>query len=690
MQLGGKPITEFARTLDLRMPSFQRPNPASLRRWIVVISTILFLIVSIHAPIVVRTNLPQDDGLFMALGRYLAAGHWLGPYGQNTLAKGPGYPMFLALNAWLGLPVGFTQAAFQAGAIGLFFWVLKRLAGMPNMAAFGYVFTLWAPAPYLPHILREAIYPGEMLLVLGTLSYMLLGQMRSHSRLRWAVFSGLLAGWMALTREEGIWIVPGIAMLVVFGAWLAWRKRNLIGDALAPLLVMFLAFMSVRAGFEALNWVAYGKVTGVEMDSAPFKSALGALQSVDAGPHIPYLPVSRQTRMAIYAVSPSFRSLKDYFDPEDGQTPWQFGCSMFPDTCGDIAGGWFMWALRDAVSRKGYYASPKKAAAFYRELTQEVKAACRDHRLKCSPRLFALLPYISAEQWRKLPASLWKGIRLITDAKPVDIYPGNSAGSQENLKLYLAFLGNPTITPLQPNSTSNQHTYHIVGWYRSTDRTWISGQLDLGNGQKRNLPIHRVPSPDLVSGFKDPLASRDRFNFTVTCHAPCHFQFIGEHGNILPIDLSRRAGRPFHVAFGKATLNIDRLSRISSHDPSSLIQSRASRAVRNLFLDIYSLVLPWLAAASLIAMLIVVGLSVIWRRLDTMSVLAATTWALIATRLVLLGVIDISSFHGMQPRLLAPAYILVCLAVVLTFSALLTCTNGWRASVHSRTSAGIN
>lgn len=641
-----------------------------LPKVLAVVAAVTFLIVSTHTPIAMHADYPHDDGLFMALGQHLAAGKWLGTYSQFTLMKGPGYSLFLAMNSWLGLPVGLSHAAFQCTAIAFFFWVFARLANMPNLAFCGFIFTLWAPSPYLERITRDAIYPGETLLVLGTLCYVLFARLRPKARLGWALLSGLLTGWLVLTREEGVWIAPGLAIVMLYGAWLAWRRRSFVRDALAPLLTMMLAFMATQGGFSCINWIAYGTVTGVETNSTPFKETLAALQSVDVGKRTPYIPVSRQARFAIYAASPSFRSLKDYFDPDDGSTPWQYGCAVYPATCGDIAGGWFLWALRDAVSIKGYYVSPSTAAAFYRKLTAEVTQACRDHRLKCSASPIALLPHISAAQWRKLPASLLSGIRQITDAQLAPLDPGLSSGDQSVVASDLAFLGNPVITVRQPGANTLEHNFRVAGWYRSPSNSWITGQVDQVDGHALIIPIPRVASPDLVTGFKDPSASHERFDFHLACEMPCNFNFVDEHGISLPLNLQQLVGQHVQHSLDAATLNIDVISEHSDASPGSDIRIRASTAVRRFFIQAFSIFMPWLAAASLLAMLLVVALALFTRRLDTIGVLATSVWGLLTIRLLLLGIIDISAFPGMVTPYLSPAYVLMCVAAVLSFAAL--------------------
>src|SRR5690606_5411877 len=54
----------------------------------------------------------HDDGMFTTLARHLLQGAWLGPYDSLTLVKGPGYPIFIAANFWLGLPLYLTQTLF--------------------------------------------------------------------------------------------------------------------------------------------------------------------------------------------------------------------------------------------------------------------------------------------------------------------------------------------------------------------------------------------------------------------------------------------------------------------------------------------------------------------------------------------------------------------------------------------------
>src|SRR6516164_7767786 len=83
--------------------------PAAITACLIVL-TLGYVIVMVHTPLAVLADAMHDDGLFMTLGRHLAAGEWLGAFNQFTLMKGPGYPAFLALSHWLGISASLAHA----------------------------------------------------------------------------------------------------------------------------------------------------------------------------------------------------------------------------------------------------------------------------------------------------------------------------------------------------------------------------------------------------------------------------------------------------------------------------------------------------------------------------------------------------------------------------------------------------
>ena len=92
-------------------------------RWSIRFSFIVFslgyLILAMHLPVAIKIFATHDDALFWDHAQQIIKGNWLGSYNNLTLAKGVGFPLFLAMNAVLGIPVTLLLALFYLFACGL-------------------------------------------------------------------------------------------------------------------------------------------------------------------------------------------------------------------------------------------------------------------------------------------------------------------------------------------------------------------------------------------------------------------------------------------------------------------------------------------------------------------------------------------------------------------------------------------
>src|SRR5688572_30815349 len=100
-----------AATAPARFLYLQTPKSAAYLY--IAILSLIYCFVVVHTPLVLYPGAPHDDGLYISLGRFLAEGLWLGPFNEFTLMKGPGYPLFLAVSNWLGIPVSLAHALFR-------------------------------------------------------------------------------------------------------------------------------------------------------------------------------------------------------------------------------------------------------------------------------------------------------------------------------------------------------------------------------------------------------------------------------------------------------------------------------------------------------------------------------------------------------------------------------------------------
>lgn len=417
---------------------------ASLRRhwwaWIAVALAVIKLALLRAQPIYAIGNAIHDDQLFLKLARFIADGQWLGPYDNLTLAKGPVYPAFVALNHYLGLPLRFTEELVYIGACALAVRALRPLA-LANWARLLIFATLLVnPLTYegqdMTRILRQHLTVPFALIVCASLVGLALRRDRSFAaRLPWAITFGLTLGLFWLTREEGIWILGMTALLaaLAFG-------QIVVGPALArgrSLLLLLVALVAAAAPYvtvATLNERHYGWFGPTEFHAKDFRDAYGALARVQVGPHYPYIAVTREAREAIYQVSPAFAELRPHLEGQIGRG-WADDTS-FKREERQIAAGWFMWAFRDAVAAAGHYGSAREALAFYRRIADEVNRACDEGKIPARGRRSGFAPVWHPDHAAAIREGAPRFLRGAFDFSAFEPNPPYSVGTDDEVRIF--------------------------------------------------------------------------------------------------------------------------------------------------------------------------------------------------------------------------------------------------------------
>jgi hypothetical protein len=655
-------------SLITRLPDVVRvdvPKPIFVGYMIVLV--LVYVVVATHTPLTVNTAYPHDDGLFMKLGRHLADGEWLGPYNVYTLIKGPGYPSFLAVSQWLGLPVSLAHALFHCFAITVCVIVAHRFVRSFLLSGLLFTLLLWHPislSGLLLRVFREEIYYGQVLLILASFAAILFTPFGGSRRYLSSILCGAVLGWFWLTREEGIWILPGIAILVGVAIWNGFRTRRM-GDLLAPLMIVVCIFVVMQVSFRAVNLWAYGKFVGVEVKDRNFERALGAINSIRSGGNTPFVSVTRATRERVYAISPTFASLKGYFDSPSRINWEKFSCDAHL-ICDEIPAGWFIWALRDAVALKGHFTSPTAASAFFKQIADEISAACTQGQLECSPQLIPEMPQTSLNQFaERLPSRYIAAAHLLLLINP-PLQFNPSLGTETQLAPALRFLNYPVFSAPQDPVAK----YRLSAWYYRTGRDWMAASIKNPDGTLAQMQMHRNPSPDLQSGFKDPDASQQRFVLETTCVDRCVLQIETPEGQKVEKTLGEVRNGAVNIGVGGGTVHIDS-TEISSDSSAPTKIEMFCNILRMAILSHYF----WLSIPTLIAGMLsfLVATVLYWRivMLNMCYVMALVSWLLVFVRTSLLILIDATSFPALYGFYLAPAYFLLMSGAVLSSAALL-------------------
>jgi hypothetical protein len=610
------------------------------------VASLLFFWISASRKATILSGARHDDQLFAMLAYQLAQGHWLGPYNELTLVKGPAYPFFLAVNHLLGLPFTLGQGLLMMAAVGYFAFVIWRVTRSVPWSCATYVLVLLTPALFEPlRVIREFFFSAVLIALFASALHLYFG--RPQRLIGVAALLGLLIATAWLTREEGVTLLPALALLLGAAA-LQGRNGSWAAGIRAVALPTGIAFgtaVAVLLMVASLNALKYRVFTLNEIKHRDFQAALTAMQRA-AYPHWrPYIPVPREARLALYEVSPTFNLLRNGLEHPVGNWGYKQTCERLPKVCGDIAAGWFMWVLRGAAAETGAHASGRTAVAFYRRIADEVEAACASGRLTCAPFMLPLVPPMTRAQLPDILDSVVRSIRLISGERGVRTRPAVSELLPGPGDLMMHLLNRPPVEAFGVKE--------IGGWFWKAGSTdWIEASARAPN---RILALERHDSRDIVAKTGQADAVRQRFTLRVECRSrPCD------------VTLSSNAS-----PFARLILDPDRLTLgpQKTSDRSRLFLEASNvggfETIRDRVGLGYLALVPRIQIvhlavnlAGFVAFLVLLIVALVERRVPFHLLAAGVLFAAVAARVVLVALVDATSFRAVTSHYLLPASVL--------------------------------
>lgn len=638
----------------------------------------LWLVIAL-ASLWMRTGFPiyalaaaaADDALFIRIAHHLAARQWLGPYDQLTLVKGMMYPLFIAASMFAAIPLKLAEQAVWLAVSGgvavlVVRWTRRRWLGTALFAALAFNPVLWNGQ--LARVIREGLYMSLSLAVLGLAVLVAFSDRRDWRGLVAPVALGITGGVFWLTREEGVWLLPALACVLVLAAFGIIARRGHPEDAAsdAPrarratglalrLGVAALGFALTYGTVAALNARHYGVFVTNEFKSDAFRRAYGALSRIQHDHWRPYVVFPRDARLRAYAVSEAARELRPYLEGKDGEGWRRVGCEQMrlsAEACPEILSGWFLWALRDAAREAGHHETASRARAFYERLADEVDAACDAGRLDCLPPRHTLAPPFRREYLAQSLAPAATLLRLIGTFGGGEVGSLPSEGPEAGIATFRDIAG-PVAGP------------DVIVTRRV--RGWVAGEGEapvLSLRRTDGLPAqaeHTVlPAPDVRAAYAPRAAWR--FVLASDC-APgrCElvFQAPGAAPQTLPwseIEALSALDRPGATLFVET---VEDVARPQSGGLRRAVQARIAGVVAGA----YAAVFPVLAAVSLAGLLAAAAL----RRPPPPPVTALMLGGVcaVASRVALLAYLDATSLPSANMLYASPATPFAIVAVVL-------------------------
>lgn len=589
---------------------------------------------------------PHDASNFVSHARTILAGAWFGGYDDLTLIKGPIFPLYLAGMQELGLSLPLAhQLVFLLATLVACASVAPLVHSRAALLAV-FVAVLFNPFTYASNatVANRSQLTESLALVSIACAAAIFVRRREPVRMvaPWFICLSVAFAAFWLTREEGIWLVPGLCVLGVAFLWAARRAgtRDLAARAAFVALPLAVVLGAIGA-FSSVNYLKYGWFTAVEMQSPEYVAAYNSLARIVVAPR-PYVPVTREARAIAYRASPAAAELKPAFERGVGQAWMRFGCGAI-GICGDIAGAWFMWALRDAVASAGHYSSGSAARDYYVRLARELDEACDSQRIRCRAKSRTLAPPLGSSDLSILASDFARGAQILLTFSQFDVQGRNAPAQDEAMNDLYGFVVRD-VERSSPGAIFN-------GWL--THGPLRSIEVVGATGPDPRAAIIFKPSVDVYNAFAGRRESVRqekavaRFAITAgTCAGSCSLIVVGEDGGraLIPLALSvpdlERPGLHYH------------LDSITPPLQPRTFDDQLKRATLRNIGRLYGWVLPF--ACAIVLALTAFRAFRSWRRHSLATsghaVLAVSIAASAAALLLILSVIDAFSFPAFAPE----------------------------------------
>ncbi len=657
----------------------------------VLLAAALSLWARASLPIVTVADAGHDDGLFVSLALNIASGHWLGRYDSLTLIKGPGYPLFLAIAGGLGLPVKLVEHALYLLAAALLAWTFARVAR--SRAGGCLLFVALAANPALwtldaQRINRESFYTGLSLGLFALVAWLALtpaGRTRGAwlaNRRKLAGFAaGLLFAHFWLTREEGIWLLPALLTLLLAAVLRREPGRARLGFSLRrpAIRVPLAAGLGVALGLGvplALNLHRYGVASTNDLKSGGFAQAYGAIMRIETGDWRPDIPFTPATAEAIATHSPTGRPLLAHLRLDE-VTGWRrVTCEQLElDPCPQgIGAGWFLWALREAAMREGWFRTAALAQQRFGAMAEELNAACDSGALRCSARRAGIAPPFRLSYVGPTLRGMLAGGAELLDFRAPHLAWRPVSGAPEDLARFAAIAG-----PIPTTAPVFERPLMISGWVAGAEAI----SIEVGApGVASATTITEGAVEDVVQHFARqgrPGLQALRFSIATDClQAGCALtlRMAEASAQRVPLRQLGRGGRDV----GDFTLHIGGISDASAiHVPLDERRLAATFERLRRFAHIYGVVL--LALSPLVVPALILQLLRLRTEPEAVALLALMGGCLAAVlaRLAVLAYIDATSFRALTAHYAMPATpFLIALVVISALVVLRAVTGRWR------------
>ncbi|MBI1849845.1 MAG: hypothetical protein HYR85_05825 [Planctomycetes bacterium] len=589
-----------------------------------------------------------DQLRFAQMASALIDGRWLGDYDYLTLIRQPVFPLWIWLAHESGIPLRIANEILLAGGALAFAAALRRV-GVGNgtvMACFATIVLQPMSFVWNGELRAETLYSPVLLVALAALI-----RLATAPRLRtcaaWAAVAGIPLALLWHMRPESVLVAILVVQFVGMEAW-RWKRKDrtwswVAARAACIATPIALAVSALGFALASRNAVQYG-VAVVSDEAAPGYVALErALLRIRPARSTRYVAVPADARRRAYEASPTFRELEPWLEGDLGGK-WKTFFRVATHAEDELGDAWLFWAIREAAASAGHYRTAADAERYYAAAAAEIDAACDAGRIAARPVLLTSVNPDPATFVAHLPASL---LRVLVRFVRVAATPArDDPGASPDVRALFTKVANrrPALTTMS--------AVRVRGWASHPADPVVSVVARSAEGDE----IARVPttSPNGAAESRSFCLEVER-----DAGAVARLSFHQASGSETDVALAER-----QETIGALTYRVDYLCERS-------LAARMRRAVLRALAHVQPALVLIAGAAACVA------LAALYRRRravdGTQPIYAAS--ALIAgvvlARVLLLALLDASSFDAAHSRYVYPvASLAVCGMLVVVSAAL--------------------
>lgn len=431
-------------------------------RLLLVFLAVAFLkqILVVGVPICATIGTPCDDELMRDWAISIARLDWMGDFNAYTFMKNPGFAIFLAVCCKLHIPYIFAVTLCYSISCMIFSTSLKNIFSSEKYVLCIYLFLLFHPVSYCSTVLQKVYRNGLgmslALCVFGGALHMYFSVCKEKARqlLLWSAFTGLSLGYLWITKEDTIWILPFMAVicLVMFGMLLV-KYRNLRN--FFRYLCLFFPFLGIflcSSGVKVLHVQRYG-ISSLEY----YETVMEEITHIRQENPDEKIPLSRKQLKELYQISPTLAGVKE--EVESGMDMHDLYDTNPGD--GEVEAGWLCWALAKAFYNANVYENSETADTFYRNLHQDLDAAFADGRLEYDEVPVMQKYHMDTPvRCRELAVRALEAINYMISCKKTHVrsYTREIEGTEAGIRVF------ELVTRGRNAHLRLRHDYEIIGW----------------------------------------------------------------------------------------------------------------------------------------------------------------------------------------------------------------------------------